>query len=189
MALHLPISISGAKIVQLHHKPMVSRSIRVGIVASSKIITRRSANYQPTKWDNDYIQSLKNNPYKDNAQEEACNREAKELKEGVRKMLHNVDDLLLQLELIDILGRLGLAYHFEDQIKLIMNNIHYHFDNWRQDNVYSKALGFRLLRQYGYKVTAGSIRATAQRFIKAPANSRRCYNHSENNFTCKKQSV
>ncbi|KAM7273472.1 hypothetical protein ACFE04_028136 [Oxalis oulophora] len=69
-------------------------------------------------------------------------------------MLHNVDDLLLQLELIDVLGRLGLAYLFEDQIKLIMNNIYYHFDNWRQDNLYSKALGFRLLRQYGYKVSA-----------------------------------
>ncbi|KAM7256851.1 hypothetical protein ACFE04_012592 [Oxalis oulophora] len=91
-------------------------------------------------------------------QGEACNKVAKELKEGVRIMLHNVDDLLLQLELIDILGRLGLAYLYEDQIKLIMKNIYNHFDNWRQDNLYSKALGFRLLRQYGYKVSADFAR-------------------------------
>ena len=77
----------------------------------------------------------------------------------VRMMLHKVMDPLEQLELIDILQRLGLFYHFEEEIKRIIEclyNMNDHGgDTWKTDNSYAKALKFRLLRQYGYVVSQG----------------------------------
>jgi (-)-alpha-terpineol synthase len=39
-------------------------------------------------------------------------------------MLHKMMDPLEQLELIDILQRLGLSYHFEEEIKRIIEGLY-----------------------------------------------------------------
>ena len=74
-------------------------------------------------------------------------------------MLHKVVDPLEQLELIDILQRLGLSYHFEGEIKRILEglfNINDHGDDkWKTKNLYATTLKFRLLRQHGYSVSQG----------------------------------
>uniref|UniRef100_A0A2N9GH73 Terpene synthase N-terminal domain-containing protein n=1 Tax=Fagus sylvatica TaxID=28930 RepID=A0A2N9GH73_FAGSY len=79
------------------------------------------------------------------------------LKAQVRMMLHNVVDPLEQLELIDILQRLGLSYHFEGEIKRILQdlyNINDHGgDVGKTKDLYATALKFRLLRQHGYNVS------------------------------------
>jgi (-)-alpha-terpineol synthase len=81
------------------------------------------------------------------------------LKAQVRMMLHNVVDPLEQLELIDILQRLGLSYHFEGEIKRILQdlyNINDHGgDVGKTKDLYATALKFRLLRQHGYNVSQG----------------------------------
>uniref|UniRef100_A0AAU7LL50 Ocimene synthase n=1 Tax=Zanthoxylum ailanthoides TaxID=159071 RepID=A0AAU7LL50_9ROSI len=116
-------------------------------------ISRRSANYQPSIWGYDYVQSLMN----DYAGESYGER-IKKLKGDVRLMLDKemdyVNDELHQLELVDTLQRLGVSYHFEEEIKRLLNRIcsnnsSYHAKE-KQQSLYAVALEFRILRQHGY---------------------------------------
>ncbi|XP_030936303.1 myrcene synthase, chloroplastic-like [Quercus lobata] len=120
-------------------------------ISSSNDIVRRSANYQPPIWDYDYIQSLRSEYLG-----EEYTGQVNKLKEQVRMMLHKVVGPLEQLELIDTLQRLGLFYHFESEMKRILEAL-YNNDNcgdtWKEENLYVTALKFRLLRQHGYKVS------------------------------------
>nr|POF27256.1 myrcene synthase, chloroplastic [Quercus suber] len=102
----------------IHLKSLVTIS-RSGIVpgpvqcmADSKIskstdIVRRSAIYQAPIWDYDYIQSLRSEYVG-----EVYTGKINKLKGQARMMLQKVVDPLEQLELIDILQKLGLSYHF-----------------------------------------------------------------------------
>ena len=76
----------------------------------------------------------------------------------MRMMLHKVVDPLEQLELIEILQRLGLSYHFEEEMKRILDGVYnndHGGDTWKVENLYATALKFRLLRQHGYSVSQG----------------------------------
>ncbi|XP_030935776.1 myrcene synthase, chloroplastic-like [Quercus lobata] len=123
-------------------------------ISNSPTALRRSANYQPTDWHYNYIQSLRNE-----YTGESCTRQNNMLKEQVRMMLHKVVDPIEQLELIDILQRLGISYHFEEEIKKILEGLYNNIDNgsdtdtWKTKNLYATALKFRLLRQHGYIVS------------------------------------
>ncbi|KAJ6349215.1 hypothetical protein OIU77_006741 [Salix suchowensis] len=112
-------------------------------------IVRRSANYQSSTWEYDFVQSLtskyKGEPYT------ARNRK---LKAEIRMRLANASKPLDQLELIDTLQRLGLSYHFVDEIESILKSLfdENHIQNTMTANdLYATALEFRLLRQHGYK--------------------------------------
>ncbi|CAL5356745.1 unnamed protein product [Camellia sinensis] len=78
-------------------------------------VIRRSANYQPPIWDYDYLQSL-NSKYGD-----VYEKRAAKLKEDVKIMLEKVvdEDPLDALEMIDGLQRLGVFYHFKDEIEYL----------------------------------------------------------------------
>ncbi|PIA25891.1 hypothetical protein AQUCO_10400002v1 [Aquilegia coerulea] len=90
----------------------------------------------------------------------------KELKNEVKSILSiAVADSLQELDLIDKIQRLGVAYHFEDEIKDVLqrtyNNDYAHFfdqhilnDHEHADLCYV-SLRFRLLRQAGYYVSPG----------------------------------
>ena len=93
-------------------------------------------------------------------QEESCTRQINVLVEQVRMVLHKVGDPLEQLELIDVLQRLGLSYHFEAELKRILEALYSNdhggdIDTWKTKNLYATALKFRLLRQHGYSVSQG----------------------------------
>lgn len=79
------------------------------------------------------------------------------LKGDLRVLLEEADPLA-QLEHIDMLQRLGISYHFENEIKSILNEIHSHRFNsliCEKSNLYATALQFRLLRQHGHCVAPG----------------------------------
>nr|CAD1822479.1 unnamed protein product [Ananas comosus var. bracteatus] len=64
-----------------------------------------------------------------------------------------VDD---KLELIDALQQLGVAYHFEEEIKHALDSIFSKLDGIcmeMKDNAYAIALVFRLLRGHGFRVS------------------------------------
>nr|WBW04466.1 terpene synthase [Ficus esquiroliana] len=74
-------------------------------------------------------------------------------------MLEKVEDPLTQLEHIDTFQRLGLFYHFKNEINNILKGLYDNkiccIDNiWKIDNLYATALEFRLLRQHGYMISS-----------------------------------
>ncbi|XP_065873515.1 terpene synthase 10-like [Euphorbia lathyris] len=88
-------------------------------------------------------------------QEEKYTNRIRKLKEEVKAMLAKSRTPLDQLELIDLLQRLGLAYHFHDQIHGILMSIFSkkHSDKSVKKDLHSTALEFRLLRQHGFNIS------------------------------------
>ncbi|KAH6789932.1 hypothetical protein C2S51_004938 [Perilla frutescens var. frutescens] len=119
--------------------------------SESPMTRRRTGNYKPSFWDFNYIQSL-TTPYT----EESYLRKAAELIVQVKMLLlrrQETEAVPRQLELIDDLQRLGICYHFRDQINQILNSIHYEIHRTQEMDLYSTSLAFRLLRQHGFPVS------------------------------------
>ena len=83
-------------------------------------------------------------------------RRHEELKEHIRTTLVTA----ASADLIDAIQRLGVAYHFESEIKAALQPMH---KTWHHrqlddagDGVYGTALTFRLLRQQGFPVSSGN---------------------------------
>ncbi|CAL5431425.1 unnamed protein product [Camellia sinensis] len=112
-------------------------------------IIRRSANYQPPIWDYDYVQSL-NSKYVGDAYE----KRAAKLKEDVKIILEKVadEDPLDALEMVDDLQRLGVFYHFKDEIERVLERIYNMNDKCNNEDLHATTLKFRLWRQHGYNV-------------------------------------
>ncbi|KAF3776250.1 Myrcene synthase [Nymphaea thermarum] len=106
-------------------------------------VQRRSGNYPPCQWKDDFILSLKS------TQEDKHGSETmEEIKEVVRQMVEACNETVAQMELVDSLQRLGVSYHFEKEIKVTMDSI---FEDKKESkDLYIAALKFRLLRQHGY---------------------------------------
>ncbi|KAL6326929.1 hypothetical protein AAG906_012536 [Vitis piasezkii] len=125
----------------------------IGNSTCEEIIVRRTANYHPPIWDYDYVQSLRSDYVG-----ETYTRRLDKLKRDVKSMLGKVKKPLDQLELVHVLQRLGLYYHFKDEIKRILDSIYNQYnqhEDWKKDDLYATALEFRLLRQHGYDVPEG----------------------------------
>ncbi|KAK9155491.1 hypothetical protein Sjap_002971 [Stephania japonica] len=121
--------------------------------ASTDDIVRKSANYHPNIW-GDYFQ----NYTFDDVALHTCEQEVEMMKEEVKKMLKEAkSEPLKQMNLVDSLQRLGLTYHFEQEIEEAMQELHNHDINAfiKTDDLYNTALYFRLLRQHGYNAPYG----------------------------------
>ncbi|KAK4718237.1 hypothetical protein R3W88_016575 [Solanum pinnatisectum] len=82
--------------------------------------------------------------------------EVDEYKETIRKMLVEApEDSERKLVLIDATQRLGVAYHFHNEIETSIQNI---FDVSQQndDSLHIVSLRFRLVRQQGYYMSSGN---------------------------------
>ncbi|KAK2642369.1 hypothetical protein Ddye_024132 [Dipteronia dyeriana] len=131
------------------HKPLLQCFATVDKLIDTPTVARRSANYKPCIWDHDYLLSLSND-YKS----ETYTKQAEKQKEKVRTMFNNLENPLDQLELVDTLQRLGLAYHFDSEINQAMLNVYNTSDDkWKKANLYATSLQFRLFRQHGYDVS------------------------------------
>ncbi|KAA8536400.1 hypothetical protein F0562_028878 [Nyssa sinensis] len=140
----------------------VSRCLQVQPVVAHLPVPSSAVPWQPNLlgdqqttnlpiWDYNYIQSLSSD-----YAGETYKRQLEKLKEQVKMMLDKLVEPLDQLELIDKLQRLGVSYHFEDEIKKILKSIYNNFkshDSWKNEDLYATALQFRLLRQHGYDVS------------------------------------
>nr|Q9FXY7.1 RecName: Full=(E)-beta-farnesene synthase; Short=AaFS; AltName: Full=Terpene synthase 10 [Artemisia annua]CAC12731.1 putative sesquiterpene cyclase [Artemisia annua] len=86
-----------------------------------------------------------------------------ELKEEVKKELITIKGSnepmqhVKLIELIDAVQRLGIAYHFEEEIEEALQHIHVTYgEQWvDKENLQSISLWFRLLRQQGFNVSSG----------------------------------
>ncbi|XP_044318884.1 alpha-terpineol synthase, chloroplastic-like [Triticum aestivum] len=138
---------------------------------------RRSANYPPNSWDYDFLLLSLNKPRHDLVNPSKiwnfAARSFDKLKAGVRERLVTVgrgDDQPAMLRLIDTMQRLGIAYHFDDEIVGILTSIHGtkpHPCSWEDDgDVASAALRFRLLRENFIPVSAAeSLKTLAKNYL------------------------
>ncbi|KAG5601086.1 hypothetical protein H5410_032456 [Solanum commersonii] len=117
------------------------------MAASSPIKCRPLANFHPTVWGYHFLSYTP----------EITNQEKVEVdeyKETTRKMLVEAPEGSEQkLVLIDTMQRLGVAYHFNNEIETSIQNI---FDASQQndDNLYVVSLRFRLVRQQGHYMSS-----------------------------------
>ncbi|KAI3870358.1 hypothetical protein MKW92_000992 [Papaver armeniacum] len=108
------------------------------IEKSQNLTTRRSANYEPSAWDHDFVQSL-NSDYAKN-----YTKQYEKLKEKVRLMFADQacrESLSSTLKLINVIQRVGV------------NTINKKNYGWEEDDLFTRALWFRLLRQHRYEVS------------------------------------
>nr|XP_004298298.2 PREDICTED: (-)-germacrene D synthase-like [Fragaria vesca subsp. vesca] len=88
------------------------------------------------------------------------NQRVQGLKEEVKRMLMAAvnQPASHMLDMVDNIQRLGLSYHFENEIDTILKHIHDHSygrkDLENNGGLYTTALRFRLLRQQGYNVSS-----------------------------------
>ncbi|PKA49207.1 Myrcene synthase, chloroplastic [Apostasia shenzhenica] len=110
---------------------------------------RRTANFKPSIWDDSYIQSLQ-----EYYTEEKYVIRREWLKEQVKFFITKTKSTIEQLELINALGQLGVAYLFELEIKNMLSSISSSIETIITDmeesiDLHGIALLFRLFRVYG----------------------------------------
>ncbi|KAL5804314.1 hypothetical protein ACOSQ3_031114 [Xanthoceras sorbifolium] len=119
---------------------------------------RRSANFHPSIWGDYFLFYAAD----DSLEADVVNENILKLKEEIRRMLVAPDIKYVQkLDLIDVIQRLGISYHFETEVDEILEKIHknHHVSGsgLRDDNdddLHSISLQFRLLRQHGHKMSS-----------------------------------
>ncbi|KAF3772479.1 Myrcene synthase [Nymphaea thermarum] len=111
-------------------------------------VQRRSGNYGPSQWKDDLILSLRS-PYERSMQGKHGSDNIEKIKEDVKQLMVDAcHEPVAQMELVDTLQRLGVSYHFEKEIKVVMDSI---FEDRKEcEDLHAAALRFRLLRQHGY---------------------------------------
>ncbi|KAI3983107.1 hypothetical protein MKX01_035388 [Papaver californicum] len=120
------------------------RAISTSNDYNPKGAVRRTANYQPSLWDYDFLQSLKS-PYTED-----------------KDMFHGSSPVSL-LKLVDTIQRLGIDYHYGDEIKDALDTIVCTKDMDICGDLYTIALKFRLLRQHGYQVSQDIIQSFGEK--------------------------
>ncbi|XP_042488090.1 valencene synthase-like, partial [Macadamia integrifolia] len=119
-------------------------------------IIRPLVNFDPSIWGDQFL-----NYAPDDMVYEACPEQVEELKEEVRRMLMaDANDPSKKLNLIDSLQRLGVAYHFEEEIEELLEKMQDTLPDDGLDgysHLYTIALWFRLLRQQGYNVSCNAF--------------------------------
>ncbi|XP_057994637.1 probable terpene synthase 6 [Hevea brasiliensis] len=89
---------------------------------------------------------------------ESYAKEVEALKEKVKDMLlQPTQELTKKIELINLLFRLGVSYHFKNEIEEQLNHIFIALPKLLDDDndcdLHTVAILFQILRQYGYKVS------------------------------------
>lgn len=90
-----------------------------------------------------------------------------ELKEEVKRELKEAsNDYMRQLRMVDAIQRLGVAYHFEQEIDQALQNLLEKFHDYCKDNhdLYTNALSFRLLRQHGHLISCSKYRRSIKSY-------------------------
>ncbi|KAF8022349.1 hypothetical protein BT93_F0012 [Corymbia citriodora subsp. variegata] len=118
---------------------------------------RRSANYQPSVWTYNYLQSIVADEGRRSRHEVKRQREkAQILEEEARGLLNDEKaDPMTIIALVDDIQRLGLGQHLEADISAAIARCLSKggVNRSLQKSLHSAALGFRILRQHGFEVS------------------------------------
>ncbi|XP_052290168.1 terpene synthase 1-like isoform X2 [Citrus sinensis] len=128
----------------------MSAQVLATVSSSTEKTVRPIAGFHPNLWGDYFLTLASDCKTNDTTHQE----EYEALKQEVRSMITATADTPAQkLQLVDAVQRLGVAYHFEQEIEDAMEKIyHDDFDNIDDVDLYTVSLRFRLLRQQGFKV-------------------------------------
>lgn len=116
-------------------------------------VARPLANFYSSIWGDSFL----NYTTLDEDTKRLKEEEAKELQQQVRKeLLAVVKDPKERLIFIDAVERLGVAYHFEEEIEATLHSFcsNHYVDDRYKDDLHYVSLRFRLLRQHGFYVSS-----------------------------------
>ncbi|KAL2466452.1 Alpha-humulene/(-)-(E)-beta-caryophyllene synthase [Abeliophyllum distichum] len=119
----------------------------------NKAIVRPVANFSPSLWGDQFI-----NFSFDTELAEKYSEEIEGLKNEVRSMLTVPGkDMVESLNFIDTLERLGISYHFENEIEELLQQFFNLNTNYADEayDLYTVGLHFRLFRQHGHRISCG----------------------------------
>jgi hypothetical protein len=75
-------------------------------------------------------------------------KRAEDLREQVRTIIKNTNEMPTMINLIIMLERLALDYHYENEINQLLNTVF--SSDYDDNNLHLVSLRFYLLRKYGY---------------------------------------
>ncbi|CAL9017350.1 unnamed protein product [Prunus brigantina] len=137
--------------------------------ATPNDVNRRSANFSPSVWGYHFLSyaSMETNI--------KAKQRAQELKEKVKMItMAPVKKPSQKLDLIQDIQRLGVSHHFENEIEELLQQIHNSShdstepgDQETDNELYTAALQFRLLRQQGYNISCAILEGLAKARNKA----------------------
>ncbi|XP_076946937.1 sesquiterpene synthase TPS2-like isoform X2 [Bidens hawaiensis] len=113
-------------------------------------VIRPNANFPPSVWGGQFLTYEE-----DTVANLRMERSVNDLKEDIRKVILSSLDVQTEhanlLKLIDAIQRLGIEYHFEEEIGKALKHIYDAYgDEWKGEN---PSLWFRILRQQGFYVS------------------------------------
>ncbi|KAL1537583.1 (-)-germacrene D synthase [Salvia divinorum] len=119
-------------------------------IATVTASSRPLANYHPNVWGDRFL-AYTPHPCKD-GEKELIEKLKEEVKRELKKASNDVVGLL---KLVDAIQRLGIEYRFEEEIDQALQNLSQNFEDFckDKDDLYTNALGFRMLRQHGYRIS------------------------------------
>jgi hypothetical protein len=82
-------------------------------------------------------------------------KRAEDLREQVRTIIKNTNQMPTMINLIIMLERLALDYHYENEINQLLNTVF--SSDYDDTNLHLVSLRFYLLRKYGYNVSSGKL--------------------------------
>ncbi|KAG2540774.1 hypothetical protein PVAP13_9NG595900 [Panicum virgatum] len=104
---------------------------------------------QPSVWGGFFINYI---PEPLQVSDEKMIERVNKLKGEVCGLFEACKNVVEKLDLVDVLQRLGIDHHFQEQIATTLSSIHR--DEFNSSNLHEVALRFRLLRQHGFWVPA-----------------------------------
>ncbi|KAL6316128.1 hypothetical protein AAG906_015958 [Vitis piasezkii] len=135
-------------------------------------VKRPVVSFRPSIWGNRFIDYTP-----DDEITRAYNQQrVEDLKEEVRReLVVAAGKPSQQLNFIDAVQRLGVAYHFEEEIEEALGHIYdnYHHSDDKYDDLYNVSLRFRLLRQQGYNISCDIF----ERFKDENGSFKECLNN------------
>ncbi|XP_037497536.1 casbene synthase, chloroplastic-like [Jatropha curcas] len=135
-------------------KPTTFRKLKACASTKSETEARPLAYFPPTVWGDRLASLTFNQPAF-----ELLSKQVELLNEKIKKEMLNVStsDLAEKIILIDSLCRLGVSYHFEEEIQENLTrifNTQPNFLNEKDYDLFTVAVIFRVFRQHGFKISS-----------------------------------
>ncbi|XP_042066776.1 (-)-5-epieremophilene synthase STPS3-like isoform X2 [Salvia splendens] len=122
-------------------------------VNSNSFYHRPEANFSPSLWGDRFINYISDSKVID-----SYSKRVEVLKNDVRSLLTAPDTKMIDtMNLIDTLERLGVSYHFQNEIEEILQRYFHLNTNYHDDeayDLYTVSLHFRLFRQHGHPISS-----------------------------------